>query len=145
MSESLVKSLEHVLADTYALFLKTQNYHWNIEGRHFRSFHLMLEDQYEDLFKAIDVVAEVIRQSGAKVPATFSVLAKNTKLKDGNEKLSADDMLKDILHDNELIQETLTAALEEAHKANDEAVASFLGERLCVHKKAAWFVRSTLN
>ena len=72
-------------------------------------------------------------------------VSKNTKLKDGNEKLSADDMLKDILHDNELIQETLTAALEEAHKANDEAVASFLGERLCVHKKAAWFVRSTLN
>ena len=58
MSESLAKSLKHVLADTYAIYLKTQNYHWNVEGPHFRSLHLMFEDHYDDLFKAIDVAAE---------------------------------------------------------------------------------------
>ena len=145
MSKSLVQALEHVLADTYAIFLKTQNYHWNVEGRNFRDLHLMFEDQYEDLFKAIDVCAEVIRQLGSKVPATFDVLAKNTKMKGGNENASTDEMLKDLLHDNELIEKTLMEALEEAHKANDEGVASFVGERLAVHKKAAWFLRSTLG
>ena len=144
MSKSLAKSLEHVLADTYAIYLKTQNYHWNVEGPHFRSLHLMFEDHYDDLFKAIDVAAELIRQIGYKVPATFGIFAKNTKIKDGDENLSAEKMLKDLLADHEAIQKTLMEALEEAHKANDEAVAAFLGERLSVHKKNAWFIRSTL-
>lgn len=144
MSKSLAKSLEHVLADTYAIFLKTQNYHWNVEGAHFRSLHLMFEDHYDDLFKAIDVVAELIRQLDCKVPATFEIFAKNTKIKNGDENLSAENMLKDLLADHETIQKTLMEALNEAHKANDEAIASFLGERLSVHKKNAWFIRSTL-
>ena len=140
---SLVKSLEIVLADTYALYLKTQNYHWNVEGCCFKELHEMFEGQYNDLFKAIDECAELVRGLGHKVVGTFQEFSKKTSIKPGNEKASSADMLKDLFNDQSVIEKSLKAALKEAQKVEDEVVAGFLVDRLTVHRKNAWFLKSS--
>ena len=143
MSTSLVKSLEIVLADTYALYLKTQNYHWNVEGCCFKELHEMFEEQYNDLFKAIDECAELICGLGHKVVGTFEVFSKATNIKPGNEKASSEEMLKDLFNDQSVIEKSLKTALKEAKKIEDEVVAGFLAVRLTVHRKNAWLLKSS--
>ena len=141
---TLIKSLEVVLADTYALYLKTQNYHWNVEGCCcFKQLHEMFEEQYNDLFKAIDECAELICGLDHKVVGTFEVFSKATSIKPGNEKASSEDMLKDLFSDQFVIEKSLKTALKEAQKAEDEVVAGFLIDRLTVHRKNAWFLKSS--
>ena len=140
----LVQELEQVLADTYALYLKTQNYHWNIEGKRFRELHAYFEDQYDDLFKAIDEVAELIRQIGYKAIGTFDAFKKLTNIKDAKENISDDEMLKDLLDDQEIIISTLSKALKVAEETDTGFVADFLGSRIAVHKKNAWMMKSSL-
>jgi starvation-inducible DNA-binding protein len=145
MIKRIVSALEVVLADTYALFLKTQNYHWNVEGKNFKALHEMFESQYEDLFEAIDTAAELIRSFGSKTIGTFESFSKLTNIEDGNRDSDAEHMLKDLLHDNELIERTLAKALEATKGANDEVVSSFLCDRMAVHRKNAWMLKSTLS
>ena len=142
--KSVIEALKIVLADNYALYLKTQNYHWNVEGPHFKSLHLLFEEQYTDISMAIDTVAELIRGLGEKAPATFDAYIKNTSIKSGDENATADDMVKELAEDQAKIQKTLQSALEAAQKAEDEVVAGFMIERLTVHRKAAWMLRSSL-
>ncbi|WPY01640.1 DNA starvation/stationary phase protection protein (plasmid) [Candidatus Trichorickettsia mobilis] len=142
--EAVVEVLKIVLADNYALYLKTQNYHWNVEGSNFRELHLLFEEQYIDLAKAIDTVAELIRGLGKKAPATFEAYIKNTSIKSGDENISAQQMIEELAADQTVIQKTLQQALEIAQKAGDEVVADFMIERLTFHRKAAWMLNSSI-
>ncbi|MDR1255599.1 MAG: DNA starvation/stationary phase protection protein [Puniceicoccales bacterium] len=141
---SVVNALEIVLADTYALYLKTQNYHWNVEGRDFKPLHEMFGSQYNDLFEAIDVIGELIRGIGSRTIGTFEDFSKLTNIKGGNKDADAEHMVADLLHDHELIGQTLGKASKVAQQAGDGVAASYLGERMAVHRKTAWMLKSTL-
>lgn len=143
-NKPVVEALKTVLADNYALYLKTQNYHWNVEGPQFSSLHTMFEAQYTDLATAIDTVAELIRALGEKAPGTFDAYAKVTSIEPGNENASATEMVKELANDNATIQKTLQSALEVAQKAGDEVAADYTIERLTVHRKAHWMLKSSL-
>lgn len=141
--KSLVSALEKVLADTYALFLKTQNYHWNVEGCCFKENHELFEKQYDNLFEAIDVCAELIRGLGEKVDGSFENFSKHCSIKSGNKDLKADEMIKELAHDHSVvIEKTLKEALEAAKKADDEVIVGFITERMTFHRKHAWLLKS---
>ena len=143
-NKPVIEGLKNVLADNYALYLKTQNYHWNVEGPNFKGLHLLFEEQYTDLAGAIDTVAELIRGLGEKAPGTFDTYIKRTSIKSGNENASAQQMIQDLLESQTLIQKTLQQCLEIAQKAGDEVVAGFMIERLTFHRKASWILKSSL-
>ena len=140
----VVDALKNVLADSYTLYLKTQNYHWNVEGPNFHSLHLLFETQYTELATAIDTVAELIRALGEKAPGGFDAYAKRTTIKPGNENASAEQMVKELAEDQDRISRTLKNALEVAQKAGDDVAESFMADRLTVHRKAAWMLKSSL-
>ena len=143
-NQPVIEGLKNVLADNYALYLKTQNYHWNVEGPNCKGLHLLFEEQYTDLAGAIDTVAELIRGLGEKAPGTFDTYIKRTSIKSGNENASAQQMIQDLLESQTLIQKTLQQCLEIAQKAGDEVVAGFMIERLTFHRKASWILKSSL-
>ena len=143
-SKPVVVALKAVLADNYMLYLKTQNYHWNVEGVRFKYLHLMFEEQYQELAVAIDTIAELIRGLGAKAPATFGAYSENTILKPGDECATAEQMLVDLHNDQVAIAQTLHKALKAAQDSEDEVVAGFLIERLTVHRKTAWMLKSSM-
>ena len=103
VNQLITTNLKEVLADSYILYLKTQNYHWNVTGHHFKSLHLMFEEQYKDLFLAVDLIAERIRALGEKAPGTFKSYSKVTNIKEGDENLDADSMVKDLANDQKII------------------------------------------
>jgi len=140
----VVDALKSLLADYYALYLKTQNYHWNVEGQNFRALHLLFEEQYTDLATAIDTIAELIRGLGEKAPASFDFYSKSATIKSGNENAKAEQMVKELAEDQSLIQKTLQNAFDAAQKSGDEVVIGFAIERMTVHRKAAWMLRSSL-
>jgi starvation-inducible DNA-binding protein len=141
----MIETMENVLADTYALYLKTQNYHWNITGLNFRDYHLLLQDMYEALALAVDEIAEQIRIIGRSVPATFDFLKSKTCLKDPDCTLSAKNMLTDLLADHQKLLTTITKAIDEARNAHDVGTEDLLIERARYHTKTIWFLRSTGN
>lgn len=138
-----ILALKTVLADSYALYLKTQNYHWNVEGKNFFSLHSMFEAQYAELADVVDTLAELIRGLGEKVPASFDAFAKQTSIKSGNENLSAEEMLEELTDDQLTIQKTLNNALSIFQKEGDEVVVGFLIERLTAHRKTHWMLKSS--
>lgn len=145
MSKSpVVKALKSVLADSYALYLKTQNYHWNVEGPNFKSLHELFESQYSDLAGAVDEIAELIRGLGEKAPGTWKAYEALSTIKDGNEKADAVTMIRDLAKDQQTISKTLQKALETAQKEGDEVVADAMIERLSVHRKNHWMLQSSL-
>ena len=146
MSNNPVASiLKQALADSYALYLKTQNFHWNVVGPHFRSLHLTFEEQYTDLQTAIDVLAERIRALGEKSPGGFKSFQKLTSISDGDEETDAEDMVAILRDDNQTVVRTLKEALQACDKHGDDATADFLTERIQQHEKNAWMLASTLG
>lgn len=143
-NKPVTEALKRVLADNYALYLKTQNYHWNVEGRHFKSLHLMFEEQYTELFAANDELAERIRQLGEKAPGTFAEFSKLTSIKEGNSELDENQMVKDLYQSNQQIVTTIKKAIAAAEKADDQATEDMLVARIQAHEKAAWMLRSSL-
>ncbi len=141
-NKPVTDALKKILADTYTLQLKTQNYHWNVEGSHFRSLHLMFEEQYNELFAAVDVIAERIRALGEKAPGTYAEFAKLSKIKDGDHSITGLAMAKDLHTTNVQVTKNLKAALEIAEKADDASTADLLTQRITVHDKAAWMLKS---
>jgi len=141
---NIIEHLKRVLADNYALYLKTQNYHWNVTGTSFRTLHLLFEEQYTDLFAANDGIAERIRTLGSKVPATFSVFASATNIEDGNENTDAQTMVKELADDQAIILKSLTKPPHNAQETEDEGTIDFLINRIGVHEKAAWMLRSSI-
>lgn len=136
------EALKNLLADYYMLYLKTQNYHWNVEGPNFIGLHMQFEEQYKNLADAIDSVAEHIRGLGEKTPGTFEAYIKTTSLRPGNENASAKDMLQDVLSDHEGILESLNNTLDICQKHGDEVVAGYVVERMTYHRKTIWMLKS---
>ena len=143
--QKIADELAHLLADTYTLYLKTQNYHWNVTGPNFHSLHLMFETQYTELAAAVDVLAERIRSLKCKTPASFAQFLKLTSLKEESGVSTSKDMLKQLLRDHQAVINHAYAILAKASKFQDEATADLLVERIREHETTTWMLRSSLE
>jgi starvation-inducible DNA-binding protein len=143
--KSIAGKLSRLLADSYTLYLKTHNFHWNVTGPMFRDLHLLFEEQYTELATAIDLLAERVRTLGAPAPGTYSEFQKLTRIKEPEGVPSAIEMIAELTADHETISRSLRDALPVAQGADDESTASLLADRLAVHEKAAWMLRSLLE
>lgn len=145
MSQStLTEALKCVLADTYALYLKTQNYHWNVMGPSFRSLHKLFESQYDEYFEAIDDIAERIRTLGELAPGSFEVFNQLKTISDANASAPASDMVKHLADDQDIIITSINKALSLASESGDEVTVGLLTDRISVHEKNRWMLSSSL-
>lgn len=134
-----IKHLTTLLADTYLLYLNTQNIHWNVEGPHFFALHKATEEQYQDLAMTVDKLAERIRALGAKAPATLTAFHKLSEVKELPQDLDAMQMIKHLLDSHRIIINTIKSALSEAL---DKATEDLFIERLEYHEKTTWMLQS---
>lgn len=144
MKNELSKSLSEVLATTYILYLKTQNFHWNVEGLNFYALHKMFEKQYEELAEAIDVIAERIRLYKVKAPATMKEFLHLSHLKEASSTTSK-DMIDELYSDHQALSSLLSQKIVEAQKFGDEGTADLYIQRVREHDKTAWMLRSHLE
>ncbi len=135
--------LKNCLADTYALLLKTQNYHWNVTGPNFFSLHTLFEGQYNELFLAVDELAERVRALGEKAPASFSEFSNLTNISEGDSSLDSSAMIMDLYNSNEMIIETLIKLRETAAKEEDCETEDIVIARIKAHQKSAWMLKSS--
>ncbi len=142
--KEVIKSLETIVASTYGLTLKTQNYHWNVTGPNFKPLHELFGVQYEEMQTAIDDLAERIRSLGSKVDATFMAFDKLSKVKAGDNKINASAMLKDLAASHKIVIKLLKDGVVLAQKNHDEATADMLISRLEVHDKNLWMIEASL-
>jgi starvation-inducible DNA-binding protein len=143
--KEIAKGLSRLLADSYMVYLKTHNYHWNVTGKLFHSLHVMFEEQYTELAEAIDVIAERIRSIGYRAPGSFREYKEITSIKEDIDQPDAMEMVRRLAVDNETIIRTAREALPACEKAGDEASLDLLTQRLDVHSKTAWMLRSHLE
>lgn len=129
------------LADTYALFLKTQNYHWHVKGISFKSLHDLFEEQYKELFVAVDDLAERIVTLGGQAPASFKALDKLASIADGDANHDAKAMLKDLADSHQALVDSLQASLDAID--DDEGTVTLLGDRLASHQKMHWMLEAS--
>ena len=139
----VIKKLSVILADTYALYLKTQNYHWHVKGLQFKALHELFEDQYRELAEAIDAVAERIRIMGHKAPATFKEFESLKKIKDGNSSIDSNQMVTELANDNDTLLTDLRLAIGLAQEKNDEGTVNLLSSRIEAHEKARWMLNAS--
>lgn len=139
----IVKKLEITLADTYALYLKTQNYHWHVRGPQFKSLHELFEMQYRELAEAVDSVAERLLMLGHKAPATFNEFNRLKTIKDGDSSISANQMVSELADDHSVLVRDLNQAIKIAQENNDEGTINLLSERIAAHEKAHWMLGSS--
>lgn len=137
--------LSKVLADSYTLYLMTHNFHWNVTGPMFNTLHVMFMDQYTELWQALDEIAERIRALGHFAPGTYAEFAKLSSIAEPTSVPNADEMINLLLQANEAVARTARAAFECADAANDQPTADILTQRLDVHEKTAWMLRSLLS
>lgn len=143
-NKPVAEALKHVLADSYVLYLKTQNFHWNVTGPHFRSLHLLFEEEYTDLQAAVDDIAERIRTLGEAAPGSFKEFLSLTHIKEANGGENAETMVKTLADDQEIIISDLKKLLEAAQKAGDEGTIGLVTDRLSAHEKNLWMLRSSV-
>ncbi|MCB1110620.1 MAG: DNA starvation/stationary phase protection protein [Chlamydiia bacterium] len=143
--EKICTLLHTLLASTYALYLKTQNYHWNVTGPQFQTFHLMFQGQYEELAEAIDEIAERIRALGYFPTGSFESFSKISLIKGEKGRPKALEMIQCLLSDHETLVQYLREHLPFVEKEEDGATADFINKRLATHEKTAWMLRSTLT
>ena len=143
-NNKIVEALELSLASSYALMLKTQNYHWNVVGPSFKALHELFQVQYEDLFIAIDDLAERIRILGPKVDGSFENFSKLNAGKKANPNLDAKAMVEDLIADNEAVVKTLKEGVKIAQGVEDEATVDMFISRTQIHEKAIWMLRSSI-
>jgi starvation-inducible DNA-binding protein len=137
--------LSRMLADTYTLYLKTHNFHWNVTGPMFQTLHLMFMDQYNEMWMAVDTVAERIRALGYPAPGTYKQFAAMTSIKDSEDIPSATGMIKQLVAGQETVARTAREVLPIAEKAGDQPTVDLLSARMEVHEKNAWMLRSLLE
>lgn len=145
MNQHVIQSLETLLADSYALYLKTQNYHWNVTGPQFPYLHAMFETQYTDLAAAVDLIAERIRALGAKAPGSFKDFSEMTSIKDATKNADAAQMLKELTADHQILVDSLKRAFDVAQKVEDEVTVGLLIERMNVHEKTHWMLQASVG
>ncbi len=142
--KSIAEGLSRLLADSYTLYLKTHNYHWNVEGPMFNTLHQMFEGQYTELAAAVDEIAERIRALGVKAPGSYTEFAKLASVEEAKGGESAEDMIRELVLGQEAVVRTARAAFPAADRANDEPTADLLTQRMQIHEKNAWMLRSML-
>jgi starvation-inducible DNA-binding protein len=137
--------LARLLADSYSLYLKTHNFHWNVRGKMFQTLHLMFETQYTELALAVDLVAERIRSLGHIAPGSYGAFKELSKIPDGKGTETADEMIKQLVEGQETVIRTAREIFPVAESAVDEATCDLLTQRIQVHEKTAWMLRSLLD
>ncbi|MDZ4084749.1 MAG: Dps family protein [Bdellovibrionales bacterium] len=140
--KDLAQGLSRLLADTYTLYMKTHNYHWNVTGPMFQTLHLMFEGQYNELALAVDLIAERIRALGVYAPGTYTQYAKLTSIKEDTDIPNAHTMIRNLVEAQEAVIRTARSIYPLAEKATDETTADLLTQRLQIHEKTAWMLRS---
>ncbi len=143
MRKDLLAQLEVLLADTYAIYLKTQNYHWHVTGPHFKALHQLFEEHYMELADAVDAVAEQIRIMDHPAPATFKDFERLKTIKDGNSQAKANQMVSELADDHMTLVKDLNRALKLAEEIHDEGAANLLSDRINAHEKAGWMLRAS--
>jgi starvation-inducible DNA-binding protein len=144
-SAQIAEGLSHLLADTYTLYLKTHNFHWNVTGPMFTTLHTLFETQYTELALAVDEIAERIRTLGYPAPGSYSQFAKLASVKEETGSLNAEEMIKKLVDDQGRVTETARALIAAAEAAGDQPSADLLIRRMDVHQKNAWMLRSHLE
>lgn len=143
--QQIAARLAHLLADTYTLYLKTHNYHWNVTGPMFNTLHLMTEAQYTELALAVDQIAERIRALGVRAPGSYAEFAKLATIAEASGKENADEMIRQLVAGQEAVVRTARESLPAADEANDQPTLDLLTQRMQVHEKTAWMMRSMLE
>ncbi|MGB0209957.1 MAG: Dps family protein [Ilumatobacteraceae bacterium] len=142
--EAIAEGLSRLLADTYTLYLKTHNYHWNVVGPMFNTLHLMFETQYNELALAVDLIAERIRALGVRAPGSYREFAALSSITEDDDLPNAEEMIRRLVIGQETVARTARSIFPVAEAANDEPTADLLTQRLQVHEKTAWMLRSML-
>lgn len=143
--KQIAEGLSRVLADTYTLYLKTHNFHWNVTGPMFNTLHLMFETQYTELATAVDLIAERIRALGHPAPGSYKAFGKLSSIEEADGVPAAEEMLKQLVEGHEQVAKTARKVFPAAEKASDEPTADLLTQRLQLHEKTAWMLRSMLE
>jgi starvation-inducible DNA-binding protein len=143
--KAIAAGLSKLAADNFTLYLKTHNFHWNVTGPMFQTLHLMFETQYNELWLASDLIAERIRALGFPAPGSYGEFAKLTVINDSKGIPKATDMIRELVSGNEATVRTARALFPLVDKAGDEATADLLTQRIQIHEKTAWMLRSLLE
>lgn len=141
----IVDGLSRLLADSYTLYLKTHNFHWNVTGPMFATLHQMFEEHYLELAPAVDLIAERIRALGSPAPGSYRQFGKLTSVPEAEYVPTATDMVRALVADHETVIRTARSVLPAAQDAGDEVTADLLTQRMQVHEKTAWMLRSLLE
>lgn len=143
--KAVCKGLNRLLADSYLLYLKTQNYHWNVTGKMFQSLHTLFEKQYQEQAMAIDVIAERIRALGEYAPGSFAAFSKVSSIKEETTIPSAEQMIHSLVQGNEAVVTTAREIVSLADGCEDDVTTDLMIERMQVHEKNAWMLRSLIT
>lgn len=142
---AIVDGLSRLLADTYTLYLKTHNFHWNVTGPMFQTLHLMFETQYTELAAAVDLIAERIRALGSPAPGTYGDFERLGSINEPDGVPAAEEMIRQLVQDHETVTRTARSMFKAVDQAGDEPTADLLTQRMQVHEKTAWMLRSLLE
>lgn len=138
----IAEGLKHLLANSYTLYLQTHNFHWNVTGLQFRQLHLMFEEHYTELAIAVDDIAERIRTLGVVAPGTYTSFSKLTSIKEVEGVPSSEEMVDILTTSHELVIRSARVVLKSAQEADDESTAALVSDRLRIHEKTVWMLRS---
>ena len=143
--QQIGEGLSRLLADTYTLYLKTHNFHWNVTGPMFNTLHLMFEQQYTELATAVDEIAERIRALGIPAPGSYAQFAELSSVKEETSVPKAEEMIRQLVIGQETVARTARSLFDLVDAANDEPTADLITQRLQIHEKTAWMLRSMLE
>ncbi len=141
----IADALSHMLADSYILYLKTHNFHWNVTGPMFQTLHIMFMTQYTELWNALDLIAERIRSLGHAAPGSYKRYVELSSIDEEEGVPGAQDMIRQLVAGQEAVARTARAAFKVADAADDQPTADLLTQRMEVHEKNAWMLRSLLE
>jgi len=144
MDEQMIETAKVVMADTFKFYIRAHGYHWNVEGPDFYQYHLLLEGIYEEVFAAVDTIAEQIRAMGSHVPGSLGRLSELSELRDEREQTDALTMLARLYQDNQTVLSHIKTAYDAAEAAGNHGWSNFLADRQSAHKKHGWMLRATL-
>jgi starvation-inducible DNA-binding protein len=142
---AVIEALGKLLADSYTLYLKTHNFHWNVTGPMFTTLHTLFEVEYDELALAVDEIAERIRALGAPAPGSYRAFQGLTGIKEAEGVPAATEMLRQLVQDQDAVGAAARRVLEAAQAAGDDATVDLAVRRLQVHEKNAWMLRSHLE
>jgi starvation-inducible DNA-binding protein len=143
--QEIADGLSRLLADSYTLYLKTHNFHWNVTGPMFQTLHLLFEQQYTELALAVDLIAERIRALGFPAPGTYSDYARLSSIPETTGVPKAKEMIRLLVEGQEAVTRTARSIFPVVDKVNDEPSADLLTQRMQIHEKNAWMLRSLLE